>query len=318
MPSVDEIKEAIMGLNKDSAGGSNGMTGAFYQQTWDITREDIYSMVGAFFGGAELSRIIHERLKAMLPKIISSEQAGFVQGKSIAENFLLVQEIIVEIRKRGKPPNLVIKLDMMKVYDRVEWIFMTKGDPLSPTLFILAAEVMSRSLNALMEKKDFKRFGMPRGSLKVNYLAFADDMIIMCKAEVRTMQMITDTLKRYEDTSGQKLNKEKSAINMHHFVAGGEAVIGEVARGILRKEFPFTYLGCPMFYKRKKKIYYQQILQRIGSKIQAWTCAPKHSHSLPVSHESSHECTESSSKNDGTIFLEQLCWKERKTLGKVE
>ncbi|XP_055815758.1 uncharacterized protein LOC129885490 [Solanum dulcamara] len=90
-----------------------------------------------------------------------------------------------------------------------------------------ATEVMARSLNALMEKKDFKRFGMSRGSLKVNHLAFADDMIIMRKAEVRTMQMITNTLKIYEDTSGQKISMEKSAIYMHHSIAGEEAVIAE-------------------------------------------------------------------------------------------
>lgn len=38
----------------------------------------------------------------------------------------MVQEIVAEIRKRGKIPNLVIKLDMIKAYDRVDWLFLTK------------------------------------------------------------------------------------------------------------------------------------------------------------------------------------------------
>ncbi|KAH0651903.1 hypothetical protein KY284_031815 [Solanum tuberosum] len=182
-------------------------------------------------------------------------------------------EIIAEIRKRGKPPNLVNKLDMMKAYDMVEWLFLTKvlrrlgfgdriidmvfklisnnwysillngqpkgffnssrglkqGDPLSPTLFILAAKVMSRSLNVLMKKNEFKRFGMPRGSLRLNHLAFADDMIILCKTEVGTMTMISETLRKYEEVSGQvsgqKVNKDKSAIYLHHNVQGGESVV---------------------------------------------------------------------------------------------
>ncbi|WMV49196.1 hypothetical protein MTR67_042581, partial [Solanum verrucosum] len=129
---------------------------------------------------------------------------------------------------------------------------------------------MSRSLNALMKKNEFKRFGMPRGSLRLNHLAFADDMIILCKAEVGTMTMISETLRKYEEVSGQKVNKDKSAICLHHNVQGGESVIAELVTGILRKDFPFTYLGCPIFYKRKQKSYYHQMIQRIGAKIQGW------------------------------------------------
>lgn len=36
------------------------------------------------------SRIIHERLKPVLPLFISKEQAGFVKGRSIMENVLMV------------------------------------------------------------------------------------------------------------------------------------------------------------------------------------------------------------------------------------
>lgn len=55
----------------------------------------------------------------LLPDIISEEQNRFVKGKSIVENFLVVQEIISEIRKRGKPPNMIIKMNIIKAYDRV-------------------------------------------------------------------------------------------------------------------------------------------------------------------------------------------------------
>lgn len=72
------------------------------------------------------SGIIHERIKKVLPALISKEQAGFVQGRSIAENILVVQQIISEIRKKGKIPNMVIKLDMMKAYNRVDWLYLTK------------------------------------------------------------------------------------------------------------------------------------------------------------------------------------------------
>lgn len=56
---------------------------------------------------------------------------------------------------------------------------------------------------------------------------------------------------------------------MHHRV-GGEEIMVEVVTRILIKDFPFTYLGCPIFYKRKQKVYYQQLIQRIATMIQGW------------------------------------------------
>lgn len=71
-----------------------------------------------------ISRIIHNKLEILLPSIISQNLYGFVKGRSITENVLLAQEIITDIRKRGKPTNVVIKLDMAKAYGRVSWHFL--------------------------------------------------------------------------------------------------------------------------------------------------------------------------------------------------
>lgn len=157
MPDKEEVRSVVVGLNRCSAGGPDGITGIFFQETWDILGDHIHQVANAFHTGSGLprfithtnlallpkkvivstfsdprpislsdfinkifSRIIHERNKKLLRSIISSKQPGFVQERSIAENILLVQEIITDIRKRGKPPNLVIKQNMMKAYDRIK------------------------------------------------------------------------------------------------------------------------------------------------------------------------------------------------------
>lgn len=32
VPTIEEVREAVMGLNKDSTAGPNGMTGSFFQE----------------------------------------------------------------------------------------------------------------------------------------------------------------------------------------------------------------------------------------------------------------------------------------------
>ena len=73
-----------------------------------------------------LSRIIYDRLEFMLPNLISHNPSRFVKTRSIIENVPLTQEIVTNIKKRGKPTNVVIKLDMSKAYDRVSWFFIMK------------------------------------------------------------------------------------------------------------------------------------------------------------------------------------------------
>lgn len=41
-----------------------------------------------------------------------------------------------------------------------------------------------------MQYRDFKMFRLLRGSPKVNHFAFTDDMIILCKSKIHTMQMV--------------------------------------------------------------------------------------------------------------------------------
>ena len=53
-----------------------------------------------------------------------------------------------------------------------------QGDPLSPCLFIISAEVLSRGLNDLAMKKKTIAFSKPLRCPTISHLAFADDMVI--------------------------------------------------------------------------------------------------------------------------------------------
>lgn len=61
-------------------------------------------------------------------------------------------------------------------------------DPLSPTIFIIGAEVLARNLNGLFEDQGFRGYGMPKWSPKINHLSYADDTILFCSGHKGSMK----------------------------------------------------------------------------------------------------------------------------------
>ncbi|KAM1140413.1 hypothetical protein ACFX2I_040478 [Malus domestica] len=66
-----------------------------------------------------LAKVIMNRLKKVMPKVISDNQSAFVAGKHIQDNILVVYKILHSLMHQPKKDNasMAIKLDMVKAYD---------------------------------------------------------------------------------------------------------------------------------------------------------------------------------------------------------
>lgn len=76
-----------------------------------------------------VSKILCNKLKVVLPSLISDSQTTFVQGRVISDNILIAHEIMNSMkgRRNGKKGFMAVKLDMAKAYDRIEWSFLERA-----------------------------------------------------------------------------------------------------------------------------------------------------------------------------------------------
>lgn len=68
---------------------------------------------------------------------------------------------------------------------------------MSPFLFILCTEVLSRLLNREVERNNLKGISIKRGCPGVTHLLFADDLIVFGEASVEEATSIMGCLETY-------------------------------------------------------------------------------------------------------------------------
>lgn len=87
---------------------------------------------------------------------------------------------------------------------------LRQGDPIPPSLFVISAELLSTMLNNLHDQESFSAFAMNKRGPRINHLAFADDLILFITTRKKTVKKMMKVLTRYENISGQMVNKVKS------------------------------------------------------------------------------------------------------------
>ncbi|XP_026458773.1 uncharacterized protein LOC113359335 [Papaver somniferum] len=154
IPITEEIKKIVFEMNSDSAPGPDGFPGSFYKSCWDIIQLDLKDAIQFCWrrrfipkglnsnfltlipkcAGAKkanqyrpiglsnvlfkiFTKIISVRINGLMEKLISSQQAAYVKGRSIQEQILLASEMVNEMRKKRRGGNVAFKLDISQAYD---------------------------------------------------------------------------------------------------------------------------------------------------------------------------------------------------------
>ena len=148
---------------------------------------------------------------------------------------------------------------------------LRQGDPLSPFLFAICLEVLSRNMNRLKRNPEFNHH--PKClEMSITHLAFADDLILFSRGDAPSVRLSMDCLKQFGNYSGLSINASKSSL----FMAGicqEDMVEIEAITGFNRGEFPFRYLGVPVAASRLTINQFNPLISKISEYISAWAGA---------------------------------------------
>jgi len=70
-----------------------------------------------------IAKVLAERLKRVISKLVNKHQMDFVKGRQIMDAALIASECI-DTRIRGDVPGVMCKLDIEKAYDHLNWKFL--------------------------------------------------------------------------------------------------------------------------------------------------------------------------------------------------
>lgn len=145
---------------------------------------------------------------------------------------------------------------------------LRQGDPLSPYLFVLAMECLSR---LLLSRYEAGCIGYhPRtAELKITHLMFADDVMIFFDGTSNSLHGISECLDDFASWSGLQINATKTEL----FTSGVEhsETIAINCYGFPTGQLPIRYLGLPLMSRKLKISEYAPLMTRITVSFQSWS-----------------------------------------------
>ncbi|GFZ09693.1 hypothetical protein Acr_21g0002920 [Actinidia rufa] len=210
-----------------------------------------------------ISKIIATRMGPAISSIIDPAQAAFIQNRSMVDNIFLLQELLRQYSRKRTSPRCTLNVDLRKAYDSIDWTFIkdmlsgrgdSVGDPISPFIFVLCLEYLSRSLRELHHQPDFN-FHPRCGGLKITHLAYADDLVLFSRGDPTSVSLLMEKLNYFGECSGLCINQTKSCFHAAGICNPDLERIKEIS-GVPQGSFPFRYLGIPVADSRFNSIHH--------------------------------------------------------------
>uniref|UniRef100_A0A2N9GH27 Reverse transcriptase domain-containing protein n=1 Tax=Fagus sylvatica TaxID=28930 RepID=A0A2N9GH27_FAGSY len=148
---------------------------------------------------------------------------------------------------------------------------LRQGDPLSPLLFLLVMEVLSKMFRKSEEAgliSGFLAGVCGESEVRISHLLFADDTIVFCDAVPEQVLHIRKVLSCFEAVTGLKVNLSKSEMVPVGIVDNMPFLANLLCCRI--GTLPMMYLGMPMGAPYKGLSVWNSVLEKIERRLAGW------------------------------------------------
>ncbi|KAL6322627.1 hypothetical protein AAG906_014299 [Vitis piasezkii] len=281
----EEIFKAIFQMDRDKAPGPDGFTIAVFQDCWEVIKEDLVKVFAEFHRSGIINQSTNASFIVLLPKKSMSRRISDFRPISLITSLYKIIAKVLAGRLRGmKGFGLRWRKWMRGCLSSVSfavlvngnakgWVKASRGlrqgDPLSPFLFTIVADVLSRMLLKAEERNVLEGFRVGRNRTRVSHLQFADDTIFFSSSREEDMMNLKSILLVFGHISGLKVNLDKSNIYGINLEQNHLSRLAEML-DCKASGWPILYLGLPLGGNPKASGFWDPVIERISRRLDGW------------------------------------------------
>lgn len=125
---------------------------------------------------------------------------------------------------------------------------MTRGDLISPLLFVIIMEYLHRVLETLALNPNFN-FHPKCENMKITNPCFVDDLFLFARGDLESVRVMMNKIRKFTAATGLKARLPKSKIYFDGVEEEIQGYIQEVS-GLVIGKFIFKYLGVLLASKK--------------------------------------------------------------------